>query len=84
MLYDTNTTGYVVSELEHSNTNLPNACLWLAGSGTSSSAIIDPVHYLPNKICRVHGAPDQKLITLGNPIEHSEGWIRVAVDPVSG
>lgn len=84
MLYDTNTSGYVVSSQDLSSTNLPHACLMLTGSDHSGSVIIDPVHYQPNKVCQVHGSPDQKLITFGNPIEHSEGWIRVAVDPVDG
>ena len=83
LLYDTNTSGYVVSSQDQSSTNLPHACLLLTGSDRSRSVILDPVHYLPNKVCQVHGGPNQELITLGTPIEHSEGWIRVAIDPIS-
>lgn len=82
MLYDTATSsGYTVNGLDNSGASLPNAGLWLDGS--SDSIIIDPVHFLPGKIFQVHGSPERKFISLAHPIERSEGWIRVAVEPVN-
>ena len=50
----------------------------------SASLLLDPVHFSPEKVFRVHGIPDRKLIALGSPVERSEGWMRVQVDPVKG
>lgn len=83
MLYDTRTSGYTVNGLDNSGATLPHASLWLAGDNGADSVIIDPVHFTPGKVLQVHGTPERKFIALGNPLEHSEGWMRVAVDPVN-
>lgn len=83
MLYDTRTSGYTVNGLDNSGATLPHASLWLAGENGSDSVIIDPVHFAPGKVLQVHGTPERKFIALGTPLEHSEGWMRVAVDPVN-
>ncbi|MEW6120919.1 MAG: hypothetical protein AB1593_12610 [Pseudomonadota bacterium] len=82
MLYDTaSSSGYTANGLDNSGAALPNAALWL--DGQADSVILDPVHFLPGKIFQVHGTQTPKFIALGHPIERSEGWIRVAVEPVS-
>ncbi len=82
MLYDTaSSSGYTVNGQDNSGATLPNASLWLAGD--ASTLIIDPVHFMPGKIFQVHGSQEPKFVSLGNPIERSEGWIRVAVEAVS-
>ena len=83
MLYDTRTSGYTVNGLDNSGATLPHASLWLAGDNGADSVIIDPVHFTPGKVLQVHGTPERKFIALGNPLEHSEGWMRVAVEPVN-
>lgn len=83
MLYDTTSSGYTVNGFDNSGASVPHASLWLADSAGSVSVIIDPVHYMPGKIFRIHGGPDRKTIALGDPIERSEGWIRVAVEPAN-
>ena len=45
--------------------------------------IIDPVHFMPSQVFQVHGIPERKFIALGNPIDHSEGWMRAIAEPVS-
>ena len=83
MLHATTTPAYTVNGFDNSGTSLPHASLWLAcGTGTDS-VIIDPVHFMPGKVFQVHGIPERKFIALSNPIEHSEGWIRAIVEPVS-
>jgi hypothetical protein len=83
MLYDTRTSGYTVNGLDNSGATLPHASLWLTRDNGADSMIIDPVHFTPGKVLQVHGTPERKFIALGNPLEHSEGWMRVAVEPVS-
>ncbi|MBS1147019.1 MAG: hypothetical protein H6R08_1195, partial [Proteobacteria bacterium] len=84
MLYDTTTPGYTVNGIDNIGANLPHPSLWLAGSSGADSVIIDPVHFLPGKVFEIHGAPERKFIALGNPIERSEGWMRVIAEPVKG
>jgi hypothetical protein len=84
MLRDTTTPSYTVNGSDNHGSHLPHSSLWLTSDAGSSSVIIDPVNYASGKIFQIHGAPERKLITLGKPIEHCEGWIRVAVEPVSG
>lgn len=82
MLYDTaSSSGYTVNGLDNSGASLPNAGLWL--DGDASTLLIDPVHFLPGKIVQVHGTQETRFVSLGNPIERSEGWIRVAIEPVN-
>lgn len=82
MLYDTvSSSGYTVNGFDNSGANLPNASLWL--TGTPNSLIIDPVHFMPGRIFQINGTQSQRFVALGNPIERSEGWIRIAVEPVS-
>jgi hypothetical protein len=44
--------------------------------------MIDPVNFMPGKVFEIRGAQERRLIALGNPIERSEGWMRVVVEPV--
>jgi hypothetical protein len=84
MLYDTRSSGYTVNGIDNSGAKLPHPSLWLAGSGGADSLVIDPVHFMPGKVFQVHGTPEPKFIALGSPIEHSEGWLHVAIEPVNG
>lgn len=84
MLYDTTTPGYTVNGIDNIGANLPHPSLWLAGSSGADSVVIDPVHFMPGKVFEIHGAPERKFIALGNPIERSEGWMRVLAEPVKG
>ncbi|MHB0983298.1 MAG: hypothetical protein ACYC02_07910 [Thiobacillus sp.] len=83
MLHATTTSGYTVNGQDNSNANLPYASLWLASSGGGDSVIIDPVHFILSQVFQVHGMPERKFIALGNPIEHSIGWMRATSEPVS-
>ncbi|MBW8370239.1 MAG: hypothetical protein K0M66_04565 [Thiobacillus sp.] len=83
MLYDTATPGYTVNGFDNSGASLPHPCLWLAGSAGADNVIIDPVHFTPGKVFQVHGAAERKFIALNSPLERSEGWMRVAVEPVN-
>jgi len=83
MLYDTAKLGHAVNGL-NSDAGLPYASLLLAGNDGSHSLILDPVHFLPGKVCQINGVLNLKLISLGKPIEHSEGWIHVATEVVNG
>jgi hypothetical protein len=82
MLYDTTTSGYTVNGLDNSGTTLPHPSLWLAGKNGPDSVIIDPVNFMPGKVFQIKGLAEPKHIALGNPIERSEGWIRVIAEPV--
>jgi len=82
MLYDTRSSGYTVNGVDNSGGKLPHPSLWLTGSGGADSLVIDPVHFMPGKVFQVHGTPEPKFIALGTPIEHSEGWLHVAIEPV--
>ena len=83
LLYDTATPGYTVNGFDNSGITLPHPGLWLAGSAGTNSVIIDPVHFTPGKVLQVHGAAERKFIALGSPLERSEGWMRVTVEPVN-
>ena len=84
MLYDTtSSSGYTVNGFDNIDTSLPHASLWLASSAGADSVIIDPVHFMPGKIFQIQGVPEHKFITLGDPIERSEGWMRVAAEPMN-
>jgi len=83
MLHATATPAYTVNGFDNSGASLPHASLWLACGTGADSVIIDPVHFMPGKVFQVHGIPERKFIALGNPIEHSEGWMRALVEPVS-
>ncbi|HQT01021.1 MAG: hypothetical protein B7Y26_03930 [Hydrogenophilales bacterium 16-64-46] len=83
MLYETTSTAnYTVNGIDNSGANLPHAALWLEGD--SLSVILDPVHYAPGKILRFNSAGTFRFIALRYPVERSEGWIRVAAEPVQG
>ena len=84
MLHDVGTPGYTVKGTESDPSNLPNSSLLLTGPDGGYTLILDPIHYSTGKICQINGIPDIKLISMGKPIEHSEGWIRVSVEPVNG
>ncbi|MHB1213427.1 MAG: hypothetical protein ACYCY9_00425 [Thiobacillus sp.] len=83
MLHDTTSSGYTVNGFDNSGVNLPHACLWLAGNAGPDSVVIDPVHFMPGKVFQVHGATERKFISLGSPIEHSEGWLHVVAETVN-
>jgi hypothetical protein len=84
MLYDTATSGYTVNGFDNSGAGLPHAGLWLGGHDGADSVLIDPIHFAPGKIFEVRGVAGREAIALGNPIERSEGWIRVSVVPING
>jgi hypothetical protein len=84
MLHDTTTPGYTVNGLDNSGATLPHPSLWLQGKNGPDSVIIDPVHFMPGKTFQINGLGERKHITLGNPIERSEGWIRVVAEPAKG
>jgi hypothetical protein len=81
MLYETaSSSNYTVNGIDNSGASLPNAGLWLEGD--TPSMIIDPVHYAPGKIFRFNSTGASRFVALRYPIERSEGWIRVAIEPV--
>jgi hypothetical protein len=80
MLYDTTTPGYTVNGFDNIGSSLPHASLWL--DSDPNSIVIDPVRFTPGKVFEVRGAKEPKLIALGRPLEHSEGWMRVIADAV--
>jgi hypothetical protein len=57
-----------------------HASLWLKHNG-QESVIIDPVNFIPGRAFQVHGASETRKIALGKPMDRSEGWIRVTVEP---
>jgi hypothetical protein len=84
MLYDTpSPSSYTVNGVDQSSASLPHASLWLDSTPEPGSVIIDPVHFMPGKTFLVQGVPELKRIALGKPIDRSEGWIRVMVEPVN-
>ncbi|MDP1928552.1 MAG: hypothetical protein Q8K62_08585 [Thiobacillus sp.] len=84
MLYDTpSPSSYTVNGIDQSSASLPHPSLWLASNTEMGSVIIDPVHFMPGKVFQVQGVPELKCIALGKPIDRSEGWIRVMIDPVN-
>jgi hypothetical protein len=87
MLYDTATSaGYTVDGVDgvdNSGADLPRAALWLASSVGADSMVIDPVYFKPDKVFQVHGNGGKSFVALGRPLERSEGWMRVAVKPVT-
>jgi hypothetical protein len=80
MLHDMSPAGYTVDGFDNTGASLPHASLWLGND--PDSIIIDPIHFTPGKVFEVHGLPERKLVALGNPIERSEGWMHVVVEPV--
>lgn len=84
MLHDViSSSGYTVDGHDNSGATLPKACLWLQDA-TQTSIVLDPVHFAPGKVFQTNVAGERRHIALGNPIERSEGWIRVSVEPVKG
>lgn len=83
MLYTTTPPSYTVNGFDNSGGSLPHASLWLEGHEEPDSVIVDPVHYAPGKIYRLAGIADRSHISLGSPIERSEGWMRVVAEPAS-
>jgi cyclic-di-GMP-binding protein len=81
MLYETATSGYTVNGFDNNSASLPHPSLWLDGG--QKTLIIDPIHFALGKVFQIHGTPERKFIALGNPIERSEGWTHVAVEPVN-
>ena len=84
MLSDTSSrSSYTVDGVDQGSASLPHPSLWLASTAEPGSVIIDPVHFMPGKTFQVQGVPELKRIALGKPIDRSEGWIRVLVEPVN-
>ncbi len=83
MLYDTTTPGYTVNGFDNSGAGLPHTGLWLTGTIGTDHIIIDPAHYMPGKAFQIQGVEEREFIALGNPVERSEGWIRVVAEPVN-
>ncbi len=81
MLYATVNSAYTVNGFDNSSASLPHPALWL--DGERKTLILDPIHFMLGKVFQVQGTAERKFIALGNPIERSEGWTRVAVEPVS-
>lgn len=82
MLYDLPTpSSYTVNGVDQNSASVPHASLWLDSSTEQKSIIIDPVHFMPGKTFLINGIPELTKIVLGKPMERSEGWIRVAVEP---
>jgi hypothetical protein len=81
MLHDTSQPGYTVDGVDNSGGSQPRACIWLAG--TADSVMLDPLHYTPGKVFELHGVPGRGMIALGHPLGRSEGWLRVAAEPVA-
>ena len=71
---------YTVNGVDQNSASQPHASLWLHSGAESESVIIDPVHFMPGRIFQIHGASDPKNVTLGKPMDRSEGWIRVMVE----
>lgn len=83
LLRDTASSGYTVNGVDPS-TARGHTGLWFAKSDAgAASMMIDPVHFMPGKVFQIDGAPEHEMIALGRPIERSEGWLHVAVEPVS-
>jgi hypothetical protein len=82
-LYDTTQPGYTVNGFDNSGSSQPRASLWLAGS-SMDSVMVDPIHYTPGKVFEIQGVAERTAISFGHPIERSEGWVRVAAEPVGG
>lgn len=81
VLYDTTPASYTVNGLDNSRAGQPHAGLWLTGPA-GGSVIIDPAGYMPGRVFEIRGAGEPAFIALGGPIERSEGWVRVATEPV--
>ena len=85
LLYETMPSGHATNGQDSKNSGQPHACLWLAGNrGTPDSILIDPVYFMPAKIVEMRGLDTPRLFVLDTPLEHSEGWMRVAVSPHAG
>ena len=84
MLYDTRSSGYTVDGFDNTGAQLPIASLWMTDKSGTDSLIIDPAHFHPGGVFRIHGRTDQNYVALGRPLEHSEGWMHVTFEPVKG
>ncbi len=82
MLYDTATQAYTVDGVGNASSQKPRPGLWLNGSPRTPSLIIDPVDFMSGKVFQIQGTEDLQFITMGHPIEHSEGWIHVTAEPL--
>jgi hypothetical protein len=74
-------SSYTVNGVDPNGTSQTHASLWLGNGSGQESVVIDPVAFIPGRAFHIHGEPDVKKISLGKPIDRSEGWIRVAVEP---
>ncbi len=80
MLLDLSTPAYSVSGFDEGAGMLPHACLRL--NTAPPSLILDPVLFAPGKMLEVHGSAERTHLVLANPIDRSEGWMRVAIEPL--
>ncbi|MDO9385792.1 MAG: hypothetical protein Q7T65_03715 [Thiobacillus sp.] len=72
---------YTVNGVDQNSASLPHASLWLDSGAEKRSVIIDPVHFMPGRKFQIHDASEPKTIALGKPMDRSEGWIRVMIEP---
>lgn len=84
-LSETTSSGYTVDGHDNVSARSTHAGLWLAGCDRhADSLVIDPIHFMPGKVFQINGAAPHQFIALASPQERSEGWMRVAVEPVAG
>lgn len=84
-LRETTSSGYTVDGHDNVSARPPHLGLWLAGNDRhADSLVIDPMHFMPGKVFQINGAAPHRFISLASPQERSEGWMRVAVEPVAG
>ena len=82
MLYDPPAAStYTVNGVDLNGTSQVYASLWLGNGNGQESVVIDPVNFIPGRAFQIHGVSEIRKISLGKPIDRSEGWIRVAVEP---
>jgi len=74
-------SAYIVDDHGHCDAPQPKACLWLE-TPEHNSLILDPVNFAPGKVFQANLDGERRVIALGHPIERSEGWIRVGIEPV--
>jgi hypothetical protein len=85
MLYRTDSSSaYTVDGFDNSGAKLPLVSLWLEGDDGAATLIIDSAHFQPGKVFEVQGLAKKMFVSLGYPIERSEGWMRIKAEPVNG
>jgi hypothetical protein len=84
MLYQTaSSAAYTVDGFDNSGAKLPLVSLWLEADDGAATLIIDSAHFQPGKVFEVQGLAKKQFVSLGYPIERSEGWMRIKAEPVN-